>query len=83
MLTLPDCLELEEGLTKSPNRLLVSILKQTFSKFLELPSQIMLMTGVICEVVVPKDKSKSNHFAKQKVGMFSNLWEIHNLYQCR
>ena len=38
--------------------------KKTFSK---LPSQLMPMTGVISGVVTPKDKTKTNPLARQKV----------------
>ena len=48
--------------------MLFSISKQSLP---ELPSQLMAMTGVISEVVTPKDKVKSKPLAREKVRILS------------
>ena len=45
-----------------------SISKQSFPT---LPGQLMFMTGVISGVVTPKDKTKSNPLAREKVSFLS------------
>ena len=55
-------------LTESQNPLLFSISKQSFQK---LPRQLMPMTEVISWSVTPKDKTKSNPLAREKVSIFS------------
>ena len=47
---------------------LFSISKKSFSK---LPGQLILVTGVLSGVVIPKDKIKSNPFAREKVRILS------------
>ena len=49
--------------------MLFSISIQTLPK---LDGQLMPMTGAISGVVTPKDKTKSNLLARQKVRTFSN-----------
>ena len=53
--------------------MLFSITKQTSPK---LPSQLMLMDGVISGIVTPKYKTKSNPFARKKSGSYENLWNV-------
>ena len=48
--------------------MLFSISKQSFTK---LPGQLILMTGVISEILTPKDKIKSNPLATEKVRILS------------
>ena len=48
--------------------MLFSISKQSFPT---LPGKLMSMTGVISGVVTPKDKTKSNPLAREKVRIFS------------
>ena len=80
--TLSNRLELEKSLIKSSNPMLFRIWKQTFPK---IQCQLMPMTGVIIGVVTPKDKTKSNPFAKLKVRIFSKsvVYKIHVSLQSR
>ena len=39
----------------------------------------MLVTGVISGMALPKDKTKSNPIANQKVGSSQNLWLVSSL----
>ena len=48
--------------------MLFSISKQSFPT---LPGQLMSMTGVISGAVTPKDKTKSNPLAREKVRILS------------
>ena len=66
--TQSDCLKLGKGLTESPNPMLFTMSTQTSPI---VPSELILMTGVISRVVTPKDKAKSNPLLRQKGRIFS------------
>ena len=61
---LSDRLRLERKLTKSAHPMLFRISKHSFPK---MQGELMPMAGVISGGVTPKDKTRSNPFARLKV----------------